>query len=59
MASATFVPFFAVTYTAMITRMINGELNYRTPASYVPNSTMRRHVFLPLCVTGYLFFHLL
>jgi hypothetical protein len=59
MASATFVPFFAVTYTAMITRMINGELNYRIPASHVPNSTMRRRVFLPLCVTGYLFFHLL
>lgn len=62
MASATFVPFFAVTYTAMITRMINGELNYRIPASHsnhVPNSTIRRYVFLALCVTGYLFFHLL
>ena len=49
MASATFVTFFAVTYTAMITRMINGELNYRIPASHshlVPKSTIRRHVFL-------------
>jgi hypothetical protein len=52
-ASATFVTFFAVTYTAMITRMINGELNYRIPASHsnhVPKGTTRRHVFLfPLC----------
>jgi hypothetical protein len=39
MASATFVPFFAVTYTAMITRMINGELNYRIPASQQYNET--------------------
>jgi hypothetical protein len=42
MASATFVPFSVVTYTAMITRMINGELNYQTPASHsghVLNST--------------------
>lgn len=43
----------AVTYTAMITRIINSELNYRIPASHsnqVPNSTIRRHVFpLSLC----------
>jgi hypothetical protein len=52
-ASATFVTFFAGTYTAMITRMINGELNYQIPASHsnhVPKGTIRRHVFLfPLC----------
>jgi hypothetical protein len=62
MAGATFVTFFAVTYTAMITRMINGELNYRIPASHsnhMPRGTMGRHVFLSLCVARYLSIHLL